>query len=85
MIRSLKAVYDKGVLRPLEPLILEELQVVTVTVTDLEDGDWVDTAFLRYLKTQADDSVSLEQVRTALAKIPGSLADDFRKERDERD
>lgn len=84
MTRSLKAVYEQGVLRPLEPLPLKEHQQVTVTVSDEEDGDWLDSAFLRYLETQADDSVSLEQVRAGLAKIPGSMAPDFRGERDDR-
>ena len=44
----------------------------------------LDAAFLRYLASQADESVTLEQVRSALAKIPGSMAEDFRCERDER-
>jgi predicted DNA-binding antitoxin AbrB/MazE fold protein len=83
MTRRLQAVYEKGVLRPLEPLALNEHQQVTVTVTDREDGDWADAAFLRYLETQADESVTLEQVRTALAKIPGSTVEDFHRERDE--
>ena len=39
MTQSLQAVYEKGVLRPLEPLSLEEHQQVTVTVADSEDGD----------------------------------------------
>lgn len=84
MTRSLQAVYEKGVLRPLEPLSLKEHQQVTVTVTEQEDGDWLDAAFLRYLETQADDSVTLAQVRAALAKIPGSMVEDFRRERDDR-
>jgi predicted DNA-binding antitoxin AbrB/MazE fold protein len=84
MTRSLQAVYEHGVLRPLEPLPLKEQQQVSVTVSDLEEGDWLDAPFLRYLETQADDSVTLEQVRSALAKIPGSMAADFRSERDER-
>ncbi len=46
--------------------------------------DWLDATFLRYLETQADESVTLEQVRSALAKIPGSMVEDFRRERDER-
>ena len=84
MTRSLQAVYENGVLRPLEPLGFNEHQQVTVTVTDYENGDLVDTAFLRYLETQADESVTLEEVRSALAKIPGSMVEDFRKERDDR-
>ncbi len=83
MTRSLQAIYEKGVLRPLEPLALKEHQQVTVTVSD-EEADWLDTAFLRYLETQADESVTLEQVRSALSKIPGSMVEDFRRERDER-
>ena len=84
MTRSLRAVYENGVLRPLEPLALKDRQQVTVTVTDQEDGDWTDTAYLRYLETEADESVTLEQVRAALAKIPGSMVEDFRRERDDR-
>jgi hypothetical protein len=44
----------------------------------------LDHEFLAYCETQADDSVSLETVRQALAKIPGSLVDDIRAERDQR-
>jgi predicted DNA-binding antitoxin AbrB/MazE fold protein len=84
MTRSLQAIYEKGVLRPLEPLPLAEHQEVTVTVSDQVDGDWLDSTFLRYLETQADESVTIEQVRAALAKIPGSMVDDFRRERDDR-
>jgi predicted DNA-binding antitoxin AbrB/MazE fold protein len=84
MTRSLQAVYENGVLRPLEPLAFSEHQQVTVTVTDHEDGDWLDSAYLRYLETQADESVTLEEVRAALAKIPGSMVEDFRRERDDR-
>jgi len=39
---------------------------------------------LRYFETQAYESVSLEQVRSALAKIPGTMTQAFRGERDER-
>src|SRR5437667_272361 len=44
MTRSLQAVYEKGVLRPLEPLALSEHQEVTVTVCDQEhaEGEWAD-------------------------------------------
>jgi predicted DNA-binding antitoxin AbrB/MazE fold protein len=84
MTRSLQAIYEKGVLRPLEPLELKEQQQVTVIVSDSDDGELVDRSFLRYLESEADESVTLEHVRSALAKIPGSMTDEFRKERDER-
>jgi glucan phosphorylase len=45
--------------------------------------DWLDRDFLKNYAQEADDSVSLDDVRQALAKIPGRLADDIRKERDE--
>lgn len=57
---------------------------MTLTVEEQEEGDWLDAAFLRYLETQADESVTLDQVRIALAKITGSMVQDFRRERDER-
>ena len=81
MTRRLQAVYKPGVLRPLEPLPFAEHQQVTLTVSDQPHPDESDTAFLRYLEAEADDSVSLEAVRAALATIPGSLAEDFRRER----
>ena len=83
MTRSLQAIYERGVLRPLEALALNENQQVTVTVSD-QGEDWVDAAFLRYLEPQADESVTLEQVRSALAKIKGSMVKEFDRERDER-
>jgi predicted DNA-binding antitoxin AbrB/MazE fold protein len=84
MTRRLQAIYEKGVLRPLEPLPLHEHQQVTVTVSDQENGDLADEAFLRYLEAQADESVTLEEVRAGLAKIAGSMVQDFCGERDER-
>jgi hypothetical protein len=45
--------------------------------------DWLDRDFLKTYAAEADDSVSLEDVRQAMAKIPGRLADDIRAERDE--
>lgn len=84
MTRNLQAVYENGVLRPLEPLPLKEHQQVTVTVSDQQEGEWLDTTFLRYLETQADDSVTLQQVHSALGKITGAMTEDFRLERNER-
>jgi predicted DNA-binding antitoxin AbrB/MazE fold protein len=84
MTRSLQAIYEQGVLRPLEPLPFREQQEVTVTVSDEADGEWLDSAFLRHLELQADESISLERVRAGLAKIPGSMAADFQSERDDR-
>src|SRR5436190_16344285 len=86
MTRTVQAVYEKGLLRPLEPLNLQENERVTITVTNSTrpiDDELIDQEFHAYCETQADDTASLETVRQALAKIPGSLSDDIRAERDE--
>jgi predicted DNA-binding antitoxin AbrB/MazE fold protein len=85
MTKNLQAVYEKGVLRPLEPLDLREQQLVNVTVSDEAPPEpWLDAECLAACAGEADEAVSLDEVRAALAKIPGSLTDDFIAEREER-
>jgi predicted DNA-binding antitoxin AbrB/MazE fold protein len=86
MTRTLQAVYENGAFRPLEPVFCHEQERVFLTVESAEaaEENLIDQEFLAYCETQADDSVSLEAVRQALSKIPGSLVDDIRAERDER-
>ena len=86
MTKKLQAVYENGVLRPLEPLPYKEHQQLSVTVSDAATAadDLVDAEFLRDCEAEADDSVSIESVRAALAKIPGSLAEEIRRQRDDR-
>jgi len=85
MTRTLPAVYENGAFRPLEPVSCHEHERVLLTVESQGAAEeaLVDEEFLAYCATQADDAVSLEAVRQALAKIPGSLTDDIRAERDE--
>jgi len=85
MTKKLQAVYEKGVLRPLEPVDLREKQLVIITISDeVPVEPWLDTDYLAACVQEGDDDVSLEQVRAALAKIPGSLTDDFIAEREDR-
>jgi predicted DNA-binding antitoxin AbrB/MazE fold protein len=84
MTKTVQAVYENGAFRPLEPISCSEHQRVIITIQTAEEDDLFDHDFLAYCETQADDSVSLETVRQALAKIPGSLSDDIRAERDKR-
>lgn len=84
-MRKLQAVYEDGVLRPVEALRLDEHQLVSVIVMD----DLAPDEELRFeapesFETLADHSVTLETVRAALSKIPGSLDADFLAERNER-
>jgi hypothetical protein len=88
MTKTVQAVYENGVLRPLEPVNLTENAKVTVTIANgfppPGDEAWLDTEFHAACAAEADPSVTLEQVRAALAKIPGSMTEDFIAERDER-
>jgi predicted DNA-binding antitoxin AbrB/MazE fold protein len=87
MRKTLQAIYENGVLRPLEPLGLQENQQVAIVVSELpiarSEEEWLDVDYLQHAAREADDRVSLEEVREALAKIPGSLTADFVAERDE--
>jgi predicted DNA-binding antitoxin AbrB/MazE fold protein len=85
MTRTVQAVYEGGALHPLEPLDLPERQLVNVTITDEAPAEpWLDTEYLAACAREAHDDVSLEDVRAALAKIPGSLTQDFIAEREDR-
>jgi predicted DNA-binding antitoxin AbrB/MazE fold protein len=85
MVRKLHAVYEGGVLRPVEPLPLGEHQIVSVIILDDEppEDDLKFEAPARF-EALADHSVSLEAVERALSRIPGSLDADFSAERNER-
>ena len=86
MSKKLEAVYENGVLRPLEPLDLPEHQRITVILCEtlITEEDWLDVECLQLCAAEADESISLEAVRQALAKIPGSLTANFIAEREER-
>jgi predicted DNA-binding antitoxin AbrB/MazE fold protein len=84
MTKNLQAIYEKGILRPLEPLNLPERQLVTVVITEETEEPWLDLEYLAECAADNHDDVSLEDVRRALAKIPGSLTADFVAEREDR-
>jgi predicted DNA-binding antitoxin AbrB/MazE fold protein len=85
MSQTVLAIYENGVFRPLEPIVCKDKERVVLTVKDAAtvEESVLDRDFLAYCETQADDSVSVEAVRQVLAKIPGSLTEDIRAERDE--
>lgn len=90
MTRQLEAIFQGGVLRPLQPLNLLEDQKVVVTVatiTETSEDDFLDTDLHRYCESRAkmkDPSITLESVRRELASIPGSMSDDIIADREER-
>ena len=89
MTKQVEAVYENGALRPLEPLPLNEHQRVTLTVSAAEDplASIIDHAFVERARKEVqtmDYIPSLEEVRNILSKIPGSLSEDIRAEREDR-
>ena len=87
------AIYENGVLKPLQPLDLTEHEHVTVTVTKTQSGasgarpTQLDGAYLERLSQELRDAVpapGLEEVRRRLSKIPGSMAADFIAGREDR-
>jgi predicted DNA-binding antitoxin AbrB/MazE fold protein len=79
MKKSVEAIYENGVFRPLEPVDLPEHQRVQVSIADEEE--WLDRDYIQWAASQVQETVSLDAVRKALAKIPGSLPADFIAER----
>lgn len=86
MSQSIEVIYENGVLRPLEPLDLEEHQRVTITIAEDGEGqeDLFDPEFTHWCAEQSRNALSLEEVRKTLSKIRGSMADVVIAERDER-
>ena len=86
MEKTVQAVYENGVLHPLEPLLLGERQQVTITISDR-----VDESANHPLLVSSDewshapqDDITRDEVRQALATINGSLAQAVLEERRER-
>jgi len=86
MEKKLQAVYKEGVLRPLEPLPLEDMQQVTVTISDSPaiDADLAGYFTPEEWAAAARDDVSLDEVRRALSTISGSLSEAVITQRQER-
>ena len=85
MIRNVDAVYEHGVLRPLEPLSLTESQRVKLTISDVLSGpSQRDLNILERARAEAAVAgtiPTIEEVRAALASVPGSLSHDVITER----
>jgi len=86
MQKTFEAVYENGVLRPLETLRLPNNLHVTVTIADLAANghDLADYFSPDEWETAAHDPISLEEVRKALSSIPGSLSDTVVASREDR-
>lgn len=85
MIQEVEAVYEHGVLRPLRPLSLAERQQVRLTISDSSARvSERDTALVERARREVAELATvptIEEVRSALASIPGSLSHDVIAER----
>jgi predicted DNA-binding antitoxin AbrB/MazE fold protein len=87
MTKVLQAVYANGVLRPLESLPFQENELLNITVSGSPSrmpDELLDMDFIRQCEALADDSVTLEEVRAGLSKIPGSMSAEIINEREDR-
>ena len=85
MGKQINAIYENGVLRPLETVDLEEHQQYSIDVVRTEgDEPVLDEEFIESCAPEDGQEVTIEEVRQALSGIPGSLSDDIRAERDRR-
>lgn len=88
MSQRVEAVYEQGVLRPLEPVSLEESQRVQLTIqTSLELVDPAVGGLLESIRAEVEAMKSIptiDEVQRALSTIPGSLVEDFHAEREDR-
>jgi predicted DNA-binding antitoxin AbrB/MazE fold protein len=85
MSQQVDAVYERGVLRPLEPLSLKESQRVRLTISESSTGrSQCDLKLVERARGEVATLKSvptIEEVRSALSSIPGSLSEDVIRER----
>jgi predicted DNA-binding antitoxin AbrB/MazE fold protein len=87
MMKTVSAVYEGGVLRPSEPLSLNEHQRVSVTICDDSPdpaAPWLDLEYMAAVDAMDEPEPTLEEVRRILSGISGNLSDAVRDERDAR-
>lgn len=93
MNKQVQAIYEAGVLKPLEPLSLAEHELVSLVIERVNDvdgctpadskEDWKDRDALIAAAREADGAISVEQLRDELKSITGSLSDVVISERGE--
>jgi predicted DNA-binding antitoxin AbrB/MazE fold protein len=89
MPRQVDAVYENGMLRPLQPLDLKEHEHVLVSVVKTAASERSSPAVeyierIRREQQDAEPAPGLEEVRRRLAKISGSMAAEIVADRGER-
>ena len=89
MVQHVEAVYENGILRPLQVLHLQESERVRLAVSpNMSDssGDVVDQTLLEYARSRVDaleQVPTIDEVRANLSRIEGSMAELIISERGE--
>ncbi|HUY33653.1 MAG TPA: antitoxin family protein [Pirellulales bacterium] len=93
MNKPFQAIYEAGVLKPLEPLLLAEHELVSLVVEQRNGAvrkgeaagqdDWVDHDAVAIAEREGQGAIPLDQLREQLKSISGSLADVVITERGE--
>ena len=85
MKQQVEAIYERGVLRPLQPLTLAETQRVSLTISAPETNDsYLDFDLIERARAEVaamDKEPTIDEVRSALSSIPGSLSETVISER----
>ena len=87
MVQQIEAVYENGILRPLQPLHLRESDKVMVSISLVAGGQlsaMVDHQFVAYARAEVaamNDIPTLEEVQRQLSTIEGSMAEAIIAER----
>jgi predicted DNA-binding antitoxin AbrB/MazE fold protein len=79
MSRQVEAIYENGVLRPLEPLGLKEHERVLVSIShpEVEAGlaiEYMDR-IKREVREESEPAPGIDEVQRRLSKIAGSMSD----------
>ena len=89
MVQQVEAIYENGVLRPLQPLQLKESERVhlSVSVEPLDPADdLIDHRMVEYARARVaamDRVPTIQEVREGLSQIHGSMAECIISERGE--
>jgi predicted DNA-binding antitoxin AbrB/MazE fold protein len=86
MERRLRAVFKDGVLHPMGPLPLKEMQEVNLTISDRNTADDDLRGYFtpEEWTAAADDRVTWDDARQAFAGLSGSLSEAVIAQRQER-
>jgi predicted DNA-binding antitoxin AbrB/MazE fold protein len=89
MPKAIEAVFENGVLRPLEPLALVDREQVMIhvhrrgEVDQDEEEELFDADYAERCAVEADTAITLEEVRHALSSIKGSMDEAIEEDRGE--